>query len=118
MIDFACKNFQLKEVIKCSLGLSKSDYATFQYLFIKKEFLTTSDIAKKLKLDQSTTQRAVKKLHEQNILIRRQKNLPSGGYVYTYAIVSDKELEERICAIVSRWVKTVKDALKNIKKNI
>ena len=118
MIDFACKQFDLRDVIKCSLGLSKSEYKIFQYIFAKKEFLTTTDIAQNITLDQSTVQRGVKKLYEQKVLLRRQINLQGGGYSYAYAIVTDALLEERICTIVSTWVETVKHSLKNIKENI
>ena len=39
MIDFACKRFEMSEVIKCSLALSKAEFKLFDF-FIKNDLLT------------------------------------------------------------------------------
>ena len=50
MIDFACKKFDLEEVIKCVLGLSKSEFRLLKFLENYKKKSTTEELSKKLKL--------------------------------------------------------------------
>ncbi|MCF7872345.1 winged helix-turn-helix transcriptional regulator [Candidatus Woesearchaeota archaeon] len=112
MIDFACKRFDLNEIIKCSLGLTKADYKLMNHLLKnEEEWTTTTQLAKELKLNLSTIQRCVKTLHEKQILNRAQENLTGGGYTYTYQIKNKKELTKKIKEIVNNWVKTVDHAL-------
>ena len=112
MIDFACKRFDLNEIIKCSLGLTRADYKLMNY-FLKKqdEWSTTTQLAKELKLNLSTIQRCVKTLHEKEILNRAQENLTGGGYTYVYKIKDKQELRKKIKEIVNNWVEKVDQAL-------
>ncbi len=112
MIDFACKKFDLKEIIKCGLGLSKADCNIMMFLMDNpSEFYTTEKIASKLGLNLSTAQRAVKKLTEKGILLRLQNNLHSGGYEFAYKIKDKKKVREIILDIVKNWVKKVEEEL-------
>ncbi|MCF7901701.1 MarR family transcriptional regulator [Candidatus Woesearchaeota archaeon] len=112
MIDFACKRFDINEIIKCSLGLTKADYKIMNHFLIKEnEWTTTTHLAKELKLNLSTIQRCVKTLHEKEIIHRAQENLSGGGYTYIYKIKDKKELRTKIKTIVDHWVKTVDNAL-------
>jgi len=49
MIDFACKKFDLKEVIRCSLNFTKTEFKILEYLMenSNKKF-TTQEISKYL----------------------------------------------------------------------
>lgn len=108
MIDFACKRFDLREIIKCSLGLTKADCKLMMFLIKDyKDWHTTEDLSKKLKINLSTAQRAVKKLTERGIVIRSQENLTGGGYVYIYKVKNKKEISQIIMNIVGDWVKKV-----------
>ena len=112
MIDFACKRFELKEIIKCSLGCTKSDCAIMQYLLGQdEEYLSTDDISKKMGLDVTTVQRSVKKLHEKGIVKRRQENLSGGGYVFLYQAEEKRKIREIVSEIVMSWANRVKEAL-------
>lgn len=112
MIDFACKRFDLNEIIKCSLGLSKADHKLMIYFTQKEEqWLTTVNVAKDLKLNLSTIQRCVKTLYEKEILDRAQENLNGGGYTFIYKIKNKKELRKKIKNIVDNWTKKVDSAL-------
>jgi predicted transcriptional regulator len=104
MIDFACKEFDLNDIIKCGLGLTKTEFQIFQYFLENrgKELITTQ-IADDLKLNLTTIQKATKKLHEKEILRRHQKNLGSGGYVYTYEIESKAKIRFVIKKIIKNW---------------
>ena len=86
MIDFACKKFDLEEVVKCSLGLSKSEFKLLKFLIENDKEFTTEKLSEKLKLDKSTIQRAVKKMHEKGLIRRGQINQSVGGYVFLYRI--------------------------------
>jgi predicted transcriptional regulator len=113
MIDFACKKFSIDEVIKCSLALTKADYKTLIHLANNSDdWLSTEDIAKKLKLDITTIQRAVKKLTEKEMINRKQMNLEGGGYTFIYQIKNKKIMREKIMSIIKQWTSKVEEQLK------
>ncbi len=112
MIDFACKRFRLDEIIKCSLGLTKAEFRLMDFLLKHDEdHFSTEMLSAKLKVDLSTAQRAVKKLHEKGVIRRMQENLSGGGYVFFYQIKDRRELRKLILGIVHDWVGTVEEAL-------
>lgn len=111
MIDFACKQFVIDDIVKCSLGLTKGDLRIFRYLATHKDAFTTEQLASSLRLDLSTVQRAVKKLHEQDVVLRHQENLNGGGYLFRYSVVSQEFLRKKIMAILHAWIGKVDDAL-------
>ena len=112
MIDFACKEFYLDEIIKCSLGITKAEFKLVKLLLdSKREWFTTQELSKELHLDLSTVQRCVKSLSEKNLLLRRQENLSSGGYLFRYQLKKREELRQRIKDTISRWVARVNDEL-------
>jgi predicted transcriptional regulator len=114
MIDFACKKFDMQEIVKCSLSLSKSDFNILKFL-LKNNFnkFPTEEIAEELKLDQSTIQRSVKKLYEKGLITRSQMNKEGGGYLFFYKIKNKSEINSLIINIIDNWVEVVKD---NVKK--
>lgn len=104
MIDFACKEFKIEDVIKCALNLTKADLKVMKYFLNEKEqWVDTDFLSKILKLDISTIQRSVKKLHEKEILQRSQQNLDGGGYVFKYKINSRAKIKNIIMAVVNSW---------------
>ena len=107
MIDFACKEFDLRDIIKCSLALTRADLAVFEYLLAHTGEHRTEDLAKRLKIDLSTVQRAVKKLHEKGLVRRVQTNLAGGGYVFSYRLEDKKAVRAKIMGIVHAWVARV-----------
>lgn len=52
----------------------------------KELFMDVKQIAKILELDESTVQRQVKKLHDEKIIFRYQKNDPRGGFIFYYRL--------------------------------
>jgi len=103
MIDFACKKFNIDEIIRCSLGLSKSDYRLFNFLLYADSELTAIKIAEKNRIDRTTVQKTIKKLTEKNIVTRFQKNLEKGGYIFTYRIKDKQILKKNILSIIKNW---------------
>jgi predicted transcriptional regulator len=115
MIDFACKHIKLDELVRCGLGITKAEYTILKTLMQQKnKAFSTEEIAKKLKLDISTVQRAVKKLHEKNILIRKQQNLSNGGYIFVYQAKSNGEIRKIIMGLVHSWTGKVEKELASL----
>ena len=73
----------------------------------------TDKLSTKLNLNISTVQRAVKKLHEQDIIDRIQKNLISGGYFFVYQSKNKKTISRVLMSVVHKWVSRVEDELKD-----
>lgn len=104
MLDFACKRFEIEEVVKCSLALTKSDFRLLKY-FMKHHSrrFTTEDLAEELFLDKSTIQRGVKKLHGKELLFRSQLNQSKGGYIFLYQIKNKEAIRKKVLDIVDSW---------------
>lgn len=112
MIDFACKEFDLKEIVKCSLGLTRTEFMLLDHLIKSDEDFTADELADVFRLDLSTVQRSMKRFFEKNLVQRRQKNLDSGGYVYCYRIKDKAEIRKIILSIVKNWTSKVEEELK------
>jgi len=108
MIDFACKKFDLKEVIRCSLNLTKTEFKIMEYLIenLTKE-VTARKIAQKLKIGISTSQKAINKLSKKELIKRNQKNLEKGGYIFVYSIKRKQILKQKILDIIHNWKEKV-----------
>jgi len=112
-IDFACKRFEIEEVVKCSLALSKSDFVILKFLMKDSEkSYSTEELSKELGFEKSTIQRAVKKLHGEGLLFRTQKNQSRGGYSFFYRVRDKSYLREKILGIVESWYKVFELELK------
>ena len=112
MIDFACKKFDLNDIIKCSLNLTKTEFEIMKYLIINdEEFFITTGLSEKLNIGLSTVQKAVKKMKENNIVEQSQKNIKEGGYYFTYKIKNKPELRRIIVKIVQNWSKKVESEI-------
>ncbi len=111
MIDFACKQFNIEEIIKCSLGLTKAEFDIFTFMLehsVEHDALT---ISQKKHLDLSTVQRTLKKLVDKGVVGRRQLNLEQGGYVYVYTIKNKKAIREKIHLLLVDWSSKVEKEL-------
>lgn len=112
MIDFACKRFDLKDIIKCGLGLTKSEFLLFELFTKSKEKEYTANlISERLNLDLTTIQKGVKKLYEKQIILRHQKNLSNGGYIYTYECNSRQKIREILKGVIKNWSDKVSSEL-------
>ncbi len=106
MIDFACKRFDIEEIIKCGFGLTKSEFVLLKYFLnnCSKEF-DSKTLSKKMEFDLTTIQKALKKFSELGLVKRSQRNLGSGGYVYVYTCISKKYVREKLKEIIFKWSK-------------
>lgn len=107
MIDFACRRFDLNEIIKCSLGITKAEKVIMDFFISNSEEFNSTEISERTRLQLSTVQKALKKLHEKNILLRSQKNLDNGGYVFVYRANSKQEIRQIIKDIIRGWSEKV-----------
>lgn len=116
MIDFACRQFDLKDILKCSLGLTKAEFRVFEF-FIKNQDkkYTSLDISNKMHLDITTIQKSLKKLFEKNIIVRIQKNLSNGGYIYYYEIKNKNFISQIVLDTINSWQKKVEFELNSWK---
>ena len=112
MITFACKKINVLDVIKCSLSLTKSELILFDLFVNDDQAYSTTELSKKLKLDISTIQRGVKKLFEQEIIVRKQINVENGGYYFIYQSKPKAEIRAKITQIVQTWSASVDKTLK------
>ncbi|MEA3414094.1 MAG: MarR family transcriptional regulator [Nanoarchaeota archaeon] len=111
MINFACKRFDIQEVVKCSLGLSKSEFNLLNFLMKYDKDFTTKELSEELNLDKSTIQRSIKKLHEKKLVRRGQTNQSIGGYLFYYRIKDKIEIRRVISSTVENWFKIFKEEL-------
>ncbi|MBD3313040.1 MarR family transcriptional regulator [Candidatus Woesearchaeota archaeon] len=113
MIDFACRRFSIEDVIKCSLGLTRADLRVLRFLLDNSiDEFSTDDIAESLKLNLSTVQRAVKKLHEKGVASRKQENLSNGGYLYNYQSSGRNALRKAVMETIESWSERVDKELR------
>ena len=113
MIDFACKEIDFTDLIRCSLNLSKSDHNLFTFLLDNDDTFTVKSLAKKLNLDRTTIQKSVKKLQQAGILVQFQENLSPGGYRYMYKIKDKQLIKKKILEIVDGWTENVHKVIEN-----
>jgi len=110
-MQFACKQVNLDEVVKCSLGLTRAEYKVFKkYLRLKKE-ITLAELSEKTGLDRTTVQKASLKLIEKGLLSRFQHNRPRGGYEFLYKIKDKEEIRNKARSIVRAWWEIVDQGL-------
>ncbi len=110
-MEFACKQIDLDEVVKCSLGLTRAEYRVFKkYMALKKQ-VTLATLSQKTGLDRTTVQKASLKLVERGLLSRSQHNRTRGGYEFLYSIVDRTEIRSKVRNIVRSWWEAVDNNL-------
>jgi len=114
MITFACKEIKESEIIRCSFSLNKTEYNVLMFMLENKQFLTTSQIAKNMKLERTTIQKAVKNLSDKNLVKKIQRNLPQGSYIFLYQVKNKNEIKSRMKAIIYEWYKNVEKKIDNL----
>jgi len=113
MINFACKDFDLDKVIKCSLTLTKSEYNILKLLMNSENNLSSEEVSEKISIDLSTAQRSLKKLREKKLIERNQINLSPGGYVFLYKAKNKSEIKNKISESINLWTKKLDFELSN-----
>ena len=113
MISFACETISLEDMIRCSLNLNKTEYNVLLFLLRDTDKYRISKISKELKLDRTTVQKALKKLFEEKLVNRTQKNLTGGGYTFLYKVRDKQEIKSKLKEIIKIWCKSAEKAIDN-----
>ncbi|MFA6462195.1 MAG: helix-turn-helix domain-containing protein [Candidatus Woesearchaeota archaeon] len=95
-LNFICRIITLEQILHCSFSLNKTEILVLKHLLYSKEEETIEEIIKHVKKDRTTIQRSVKKLHEKDLIKRRQLNLEKGGYVFIYSSKPKQELKDKV----------------------
>jgi len=111
MISFACKEIELKDLIKCSFDLNKTDYVVFDFMMKEEKEFSINEVAEILKFERSSVQKAIQTLVSRDLIFRRQINLEQGGYKFVYSINDKENIKKRIEQIINGWHKKVKEAI-------
>ncbi len=94
-VTFACKKFPIDQVLRCSFGLSQSQFRLLKLLLSRGE-LSVEEAANLLGKDRTTVQRSMKSLVQRGLVQRRQYNLENGGYQYHYLPQNKQDIKQRI----------------------
>ncbi|MBR9679341.1 MAG: MarR family transcriptional regulator [Nanoarchaeota archaeon] len=103
MIDFACKKIELREIIKCSFNLNKTEYNILLKLLKAHDKFSIVKISELTGFERSTVQKAVKKLVKQKLLVKTQVNMSRGGYLFKYKTKDKMDIKSRIVSAVQSW---------------
>jgi predicted transcriptional regulator len=114
MAKLQCKQMDSKELIQCTFNLTRTELAIFLYLLKTKACIPSSEIADKIELDRTTVQKAMKNLLVKDIVLRRQNNLDSGGFVFLYCVKKQPELKEQMQEIINTWKESVDSQLETL----
>lgn len=112
MIDKKIENIYNNKIFKSCFRLTKAELSVFNY-FLENSFseFQAEELSSLMDLNLTTVQRAVKKMTQLGILVRKQINLNTGGYFYSYKIMGFKKIkliavlikEQRLKILLERW---------------
>jgi predicted transcriptional regulator len=103
MINFACKDIDFSEVVRCSFNLNKTEYKLLIKLVRQDKKLSIVEIARLTGFERSTVQKAIKKLVQERLVSRSQINLSRGGYVFTYRAKDKENVKKRTVNCIKLW---------------
>ena len=84
------------------------------FMMEKKQYYTVSQIAKKMKLERTTIQKAIKNLVSEKLSKRIQKNLHRGGYTFIYKINNKDDIKKKMKNIIYEWYKGIETAIEDM----
>ncbi|MFA5763640.1 MAG: helix-turn-helix domain-containing protein [archaeon] len=114
MVSLKCKQMDSKELIQCTFGLTKTELKIFLFLLKNKRSVSGNDIAQEIGLDRTTVQKSMKGLLDRDIVLRKQLNLDSGGYLFLYCVKHKDELKTQMQNIIHNWTVNVESQLDKV----
>jgi predicted transcriptional regulator len=111
MISFACKPIELSEIFQCGYGISRTEYKVLDFLMLQGKMLSVKEIASKLRKERTTIQKSIKALVDKKLVKRKQMNLSSGGYVYTYGVEDKEKIKKELSGMLKSWSESVAFAI-------
>lgn len=112
MISFACMKIEWDDLIRCSFELNKTACKVLMFMVRDGKEHSISKIAKMLRLERSSVQKAIKTLVERKLILRRQMNLDKGGYKFFYIVKDIEKIKEEMVIIIDNWQQNVKEKIK------
>ncbi len=109
-LNFACRQISIEQLLKCTFSLSSTEVKVLKAMDCQKE-LSIKELQKKLQKDRSTIQRAVKSLADKKLIIRKQYNLETGGYIFTYRCIRKAFLKEKMKKTLDDFHESVEKAI-------
>ena len=109
-LNFACKRVTIEQLLKCTFNLTTTEVNMLKVMDCQKEF-SIKELEKKVNKDRSTIQRAVKSLADKDLIIRKQYNLETGGYVFVYRCVKKTFLKEKMKKVLEDFYKNLEGAI-------
>lgn len=100
---------EASDVMHCFLGLR--DLEIDVYFYLLKGQATVKEVARALRKNRSSIQRAIQNLVQQRFAHRRTRTLRKGGYAYVYEAVSLSTLKSLIRESLDSFYKQVVDFL-------
>jgi len=110
MIDFACKKLNLDEVMRCGLGITKTEFDLINFM-LNTDWITAIELSEHLNISLATAQRSLKNLHEKKLINRHQQNLDKGGYLFMYKAKNKEFIKGELKTIFYGWMKNVESSL-------
>ena len=108
-LSFACKSFPIAQVLRCSFGLTATEFAVLRLLLNGER--SVEELAKQLGKDRTTIQRAISPLVEKGLVTRRQYNLEGGGYQYYYRAAERETIKRRVSEHFEQFSRVVRSEI-------
>ena len=109
-----CRRLSFDDVLKCSLGLSKSEAETMKAVLKMRQPFTVAEIAERMSKDRSVAQRHLKKLGGKGVLLRFQQNRDGGGYEFVYRTIARRELKKILYRGIKQFTAQVESIIKEL----
>ncbi len=109
-----CRPVTLREVFNCSFNLNTTEYLVLRELLRSKTPKSVLQLAKKLKKDRTTIQKAIANLLKENLIKRKQLNLEKGGYFYLYFIEDKNKLKNTLIKNLDLWYRDVINMIRSL----
>lgn len=106
-MEFACTKLPPEKIIRCAFGLTKQEFTIFLFFCSSKNMISSKDIQEHFASNLASVQRALKKLHDNDLIERKQLNLEHGGYEYFYSSKSRAHLRKLLRDRLDFWVHSV-----------
>lgn len=104
---FACRKIDFYDIMRCSFALTKTEHKILMHLLKSNSENSITAISKRLSLERSTVQKAVKTLLEKGLIERKQQNLSEGGFRFYYSSIPKKEIKNKLLNSVRDWHSSV-----------
>jgi len=117
--------FSSQRLFKCILGLNKTESQVFGYM-LRNNNVSTSEIAKTLKMDRSSIQRAVQNLSELKLInrkalsmkeyskVKNKANLKKQGYIYVYNAKDINSIKIQFKELLDKWYSSMVKYIENL----